>query len=487
MTQQVDYYAIIGVSPRATPEEITVAFNRQVQRFPENARDPVSNSAFRLLVTAYKVLSNPDSRTKYDQTQATRAFDGPQELQIQFLTSHNILPALDEPQITYLLLDISADPSTSSEKPPLSLCLVIDRSTSMTGARMNQVKSAASTLVDQLQPKDSLTIVTFSDFAEVLIPTTEASNPQLFKSRISQISTEGGTEIFRGLRQGATELSKSRRLSGVNHLVLMTDGHTYGDEDPSIELAAKAAENGISISAMGIGDQWNDSFLDALVAPSGGTSTYLESPAQIVSELEKRLNALNHTYAHDMRLQLNLPPRITIRAVHTLSPVPKPVSFSNRFMPLGALQHDRTLSVLIELVVAPHPAGVTALIHAILQANIIPTRQRDSRFSSQLELQFEKDLSPSPPLPAILRAVNKLNLYKMNEKAWEEAEAGKVKEATQRLERLGSNLFSEGEPELAKTAFHEAANIARSGKISAAGRKKLKYGTRSLIGHDHLS
>ena len=486
MTQPADYYAIIGVTPRATPEEITVAFNRQVQRFPENARDPVSNSAFRLLVTAYKVLSNPDSRTKYNQTQATRAFDGPQELQIHLLTSHNILPALDEPQIVYLLLDISADPTTSSEKPPLSLCLVIDRSTSMTGARMNQVKSAAATLVEQLQPKDSLTIVTFSDFADVLIPTTEAANKQLFKSKISQISTEGGTEIFQGLRQGATELSKSRRLSGVNHLVLLTDGHTYGDEAPAIELATKAAENGISISALGIGDQWNDAFLDALVAPSGGTSTYLESPSQIVSELEERLSALNHTYAHDMRLQLNLPPRISIRAAHKLSPVPQPVSISERFMPLGSLQHNRPLSILIELMAAPHPAGVSALIHAIVQAHIIPTRQRDSRFSSQLELQFEKGLLPGAPLPAILRAVNKLNLYKMNEKAWEEAEQGKIEEATHRMERLGTNLFKEGQSDLAKTAFHEAANIARSGKISAAGRKKLKYGTRSLIGHDHL-
>ena len=150
------------------------------------------------------------------------------------------------------------------------------------------------------------------------------------------------------------------------------------------------------MSAMGIGDQWNDAFLDALVAPSGGASTYLESPSQIVTELEKRLSALNHTYAHDMRLHLNLPPRISIRAAHTLSPVPRPVSFSNHFMPLGSLQQNRPLSVLIELLVAPHPAGVPALIHAILQASIISTRQRDSRFSSQLELQFEEGILPGP-------------------------------------------------------------------------------------------
>ena len=82
--------------------------------------------------------------------------------------------------------------------------------------------------------------------------------------------------------------------------------------------------------------------------------------------------------------------------------------------------------------------------------------------------------------------MNKLNLYKMNEKAWEEAEQGKITEATERLKRLGTRLLREGQSRLARTAFDEATQIARSGHISAAGRKKLKYGTRSLIGYDNL-
>ena len=404
MSKPKDYYAIIGVPPRATTEEITVAFNRQVQRFPQHARDPISNSAFRLLVTAYKVLSNPDSRTKFDQTIATHVFEGPQELQIQLLTSQSTLPTIREPQVVYMLLDIAADPTISSVKPPLHLCLVIDRSTSMQGNRITQVKSAASLLVDRLQLSDSLAIITFSDFAEVLIAATEADNRQLIKSKISQISTGGGTEILQGLRHGLNELDQSRRISGISHLVLLTDGHTYGDEKECGELAARAAENGISISALGIGHLWNDAFLDELVAPSGGTSAYLESPNQIVTQLEERINALNHTFAHDMRLRLDLPPQVSIRAVHKLSPAPQPVAGSERAMPMGSLQHNVPLSVLIELLIAPHPPGADVVVRATIQAHIVPTGKRDARFSSQFEFAVRGESgAPNTPTCNIAR------------------------------------------------------------------------------------
>ncbi len=481
-----NYYTVLGVSPNSTPEQLTIAFSRQVEHFPAEERDPANNVAFRLLVTAYKVLSNPESRAAFDQTLATHAII-PRALNIQLLSSHTQLAAIQEPQLLYLLLEIAANPKLLEYKTPLNLCLVIDRSTSMSGDRINQVKAAASLIVEQLTPGDNISVVAFGDHAELIIPAVSIENIQLIKSKISQISTEGATEILKGLRLGVNELSKTRQASGISHLVLLTDGHTYGDERACIELSQKAAEKDVSISALGIGHQWNDRFLDELVAPSGGTSAYLEYPKQVITHLETRIKELSRAFAQGVQLQLDLPGQMSVRSIHKLSPTPSPVTYSNLNMPLGTLQNTTPITVLVELAVPPHLPGTSSRIRASVVASILPTHQRNQRFTNELELSYAQNPVRKPPLPSVVRAVNKLNLYRLNEKVWEDVEQGEIRQAVHRMERLATRLHHSGQTDLARTAMKEAQHIAQTGHLSAAGRKKLKYGTRSLIGYDNLS
>ena len=100
----------------------------------------------------------------------------------------------------------------------------------------------------------------------------------------------------------------------------------------------------------------------------------------------------------------------------------------------------------------------------------------------QLTLKFAVDAPRGSLLPAVVQAVNRLNLYQMNEKAWEEVAQGNIEQASRRMERIATHLLRAGEPQLAYTAFAEANNITRTGHLSQEGRMKLKYGTRALIG-----
>jgi len=483
MAERADYYSVLGVPYNATPEQITIAFSQQVERFPEEARDPNSNAAFRLLITAYKILNDADSRAAFDQTLGTQAITGgPRPLNIQLLASQTTLPSLKETQIQYVLLEIVANPELLQKRTPVNFCLVIDRSTSMNGDRINRVKAAASLIADQLEPEDTISVVVFSDFAEIVAPADAARNIQLIKAKISQISTGGATEILKGLRLGLFELHKTRKASGINHLVLLTDGHTYGDEKACVELAERAAQDDISISAVGIGHKWNDQFLDELVAPSGSSSAYLESPELIVSHLQERIRSLSRTFAHSIQLELEATPGLEVRAVNRLAPSPRTVNWEfQEVAPLGSLQHNIPLTVLIELGVHPRPADTTAHLKTKISASVVPTNQRNLRFYNDLRFMFSRSPATKPPLPAVVRAVNKLTLYKLNEKVWEDVEQGEVEKASARMERLATRLHSAGQPQLAATALREAQMIARTGKLSAAGRKELKYGTRSLI------
>ena len=482
-----DYYAILGVLPTAPAAEISIALNRQVKRFPEEERDPAGNPAFRELVVAYRMLSDPERRAAYDKTRVTSTVGASEALMVQTLVSQADLRAMAEDQVLYLLLSVSANPALMGKKPAVNLSLVIDRSTSMEGARIREVKAAAAAIVDRLERPDSLSLITFSDRAQAIVPAMRVDNKPLIKSQISQISTGGATEILRGLQLALTELRKGRRGSQVSHLILLTDGRTYGDAEGCIELAIKAAAEGIGISALGIGHEWNDLFLDALVAPSGGSSAYLEGPERIDSYLAERLQSLGQSFAQDLHLRLELSPRISVRSVDMLSPSPHPMAHSGRSMAVGMLQHNAPLSMLAELIVQPHSPGETSRVKADISANIISTGQRAQHFCSELQLSFEHNPPVRPPLPAVERAVNKVNLYRMSEKAREEAEQGQIQQATRRMKRVATHLLNVGHGQLAQAALDEAVHIARTGDLSITGRKRLKYGTRALIADDNLS
>jgi Ca-activated chloride channel homolog len=73
-------------------------------------------------------------------------------------------------------------------------------------------------------------------------------------------SPQAQPKSFRGLQAGFNEIQRNLGQERIDHIILLTDGHTYGDEQQCISLAEQAATQGIGISAMGIGKEWNDIF-----------------------------------------------------------------------------------------------------------------------------------------------------------------------------------------------------------------------------------
>ncbi len=84
--------------------------------------------------------------------------------------------------------------------------------------------------------------------------------------------------------------------------MLLTDGHTYGDESSCYSMARQAAQEGIVIQAMGIGNEWNDRFLDRLTSISGGCAQYINTPEDLQQILDRQLNALESVYAQQMKV-----------------------------------------------------------------------------------------------------------------------------------------------------------------------------------------
>jgi Ca-activated chloride channel family protein len=388
-----------------------------------------------------------------------------------------------EEQVIYLLFDIASGQNEQMKgRQALNICLVLDRSTSMQGSRLEQTKASAQRMIDSLSSDDTLGIVTFSDRAEVVWPGQSVTDPIKAKARVSAIQASGGTEILQGLNAGLGELDKHRESYGVNHLILLTDGQTYGDENRCLTAAEEAAKRHIGISAMGIGEDWNDTLLDAIAMRSGGVSQYIASTGEIQHFLRERLQGLSAVYADKMSLVFKPIDGTRLKSAFKLSPYIERILFDGENLPLGSLQSDASISGILELVVGPHSAGTHRLAQMELVGDIPSRRMERAQLRQDVTFNFDPQVNPNTPAPShILSALAKITIFQMQEGALQALEKGDVAGATHRLETMATRLLDMGEHQLARAALLEAGRLARSGSLSPAGRKAIKYGTRSLI------
>jgi len=402
-------------------------------------------------------------------------------LTIDLKGSRKTLLAKDSPQLLYLLVNILSDGSAEVSRNPLNLCMVLDRSTSMKGRKLHSVKIATKNIFEELSSEDVFSLVTFSDRGELLWSATDERNNISFRSIVERINTSGGTEIFQGLQLGVEQLRRSSLDNFNNQLILLTDGHTYGDVDACLALARAAAADGITLNAFGLGAEWNDRFLDELAGLTGGDTVYLESASQVLRDLNNRIQGMGVTYARNLRLLNNMPDGVTLSTVFKVAPVAQPLSLNGTTIRLGSTRVGDPSTYLLEFSIEIGNVGKNISIPISIIGDIPSKKVSGHQAQSSYILSVSDDVKDLDPPEELLAAVQVLNFYRMNEQAWEDIDAGNFQRAQTRFNLLSSRLIEAGQPELAGQIRGESEKMTSPSEVTMEGRKKLKYGTRSLM------
>jgi Ca-activated chloride channel family protein len=352
----------------------------------------------------------------------------------------------------------------------------------MQGMRLQQVKEGTRQIIDRLNEDDALSLVIFGDRAEVILPSQRQVDKAMAKSIASTIQPSGGTEMLQGLNAGLQEIEKNRTDESVNHLILLTDGQTYGDEAGCIEKADWAGRNQISLTTMGIGSDWNENLLDQMASLSGGTSVYIDSPRKVVEVFKSTIRNLSAVVARELSMSISTGADVTLKEAFQVTPHIRRLDIRTNKAVLGPLGtgHDKTL--LMEFRVGPETSdGKKRLLRLTIDGDVPGQSDRRNwewvEFFAEFVPQFEENMEIPP---AIVTALGKLAIFKMQEKAMIDLENGQISAATQRLETMATRLLNLGETDLARAALLEAGRLARTGDLSTEGRKKIRYGTRSL-------
>lgn len=487
MTVDFDPYSILNLAPNAQPEDIKKVRDRLARRLhPDKNPTPGAALQFQDINAAYDLLMDPDARQRYDEQQRRRQRDNDLYFTFQVTPGKRSIGILPEAQVFYLLAEIFPDPrayeAQNKQETRLNLTLVLDHSNSMAGTRLEKVKIAAHQIVDNMSPEDILSVIIFNDRADVIIPATYVKDKPALKAKISMMVAAGGTEIYHGLSKG---IEQNRQYLGprlVNHVVLLTDGHTFGDQERCLEIAQQAGKEGISISAMGLGHDWNDEFLDGIASKTGGTSAFINSAGAVVRFLNDHVKNLTNAFAERVKLSVAPDADVQFELAFRLSPNPQPLEIDGSYIPLGSLHSNRPISVLLQFQLpATLTAGFRSIARLMAVGDVLQNKHQSLQTVSDLSLQVTQEPEHSDPPSAILEALSKLTLYRLQERAQEALEAGEVREATKRLENLATRLLAIGEEELATQALSEARRVAHTSDLSDKGRKTLKYQTRHLL------
>ena len=406
---------------------------------------------------------------------------------IQFhglFNKHN-LPYMNQQQLLYAYFEIRPGAAAANVRLPLNFSLVLDRSGSMYGQKMDQLKQAVKSLIDQLEPTDYISIVPFNSRTTVMAAATTAHDKHSLKRQVDKLSADGGTTMAPAMKAGLAEISKYYGPDKASRLILLTDGQTTGEDDCRRQ-ADEAGRMGIPIIALGLGTDWNEDLLVDLGQRSGQDNARMISNPNDINDIFQEVLTEMKVVAQNLAFRLLLVQGVEARRIWQVAPLIKDIS-------MGAVQ-GRAVTVdlpelseagaayLVELLVPPRNPGT----YRFAQAEVLYDVPTQGLIQQKESVQMAAEVTTNPHLAQqvngrVMNIVEKVTAFKLQTQALDEAAMGNMAGATRKLRAAHTILLDQGEAELAQNVLAEAQRLEQGQDISSEGRKTMKLQSRKTV------
>ena len=231
--------------------------------------------------------------------------------------------AIEGEETVSVLVELAAPASDASgARPPSTLEVVLDRSGSMAGERLDAAKRGLLTLIDRLAPSDSFGLVTFDDEVQVVVPAGPLDDKALVRALIESVTDGATTNLSGGLLRGVREARRVKGDGGAT-LLLVSDGHAnvgLTDWGALEQVAATARRAGVTVSTIGVGLGYDEELMAAIARGGAGNTHFAEEADAAGTALAAEVEGLLEQVAQAAVLTVR--PGDAVRSVSLFNDLP---------------------------------------------------------------------------------------------------------------------------------------------------------------------
>ena len=262
---------------------------------PAAATEDVPKSATK----TKRVETEPSTTVFVARPEPTSSFVNEGRLRLEGRLGHTVLPGERENE-TYLLVELGAQDIDVDSRAPVNLSIAIDRSGSMKGQRLRNAVAAARGMLSRLRPDDTISVVTYHERAQVLVPPTRVGSMDRFDfdRALADIRGDGNTCISCGIDMARAQLA--RRRDGINHILLLSDGVANRGLRTASDFRVLGDQLGreeTSVASVGVDVDYDERMLLAVSQASNGNHYFVENPAGLSEVFDREAESLTGTIA----------------------------------------------------------------------------------------------------------------------------------------------------------------------------------------------
>ena len=287
-------------------------------------------------------------------------------------------------QKTFLKVGLRGfDLPQESDRAPVNMAIVLDRSGSMAGEKLARAREAAIKAIGLLQSGDIVSVVTYDSVVNVVVPATKVSDKQSIYRAIRRIRDGGSTALFAGVSKGASEVRKFLDKTRVNRVILLSDGlANVGPSTPSElgQLGASLGKEGISVTTIGLGLGYNEDLMTQLAGMSDGHHAFVQNSADLNRIFAAEFNTALTVVANQFNIIIRCAD--SIRPIRVLGRQAQIIG-QEVHINLNQLSSNQEKFVMLEVEVPPGVAGETQDL-ASVDVSYLDLKRAKKRFTARI-------------------------------------------------------------------------------------------------------
>ena len=329
--------------------------------------EPVSTFSIDVDTTSYSFVRGSLNSNVLPQKDAVRVeeminyfpydYAGPADKAEPFKASVSVFPSPWKPGTQLMHIGIKGFSLNGQEKPKANLVFLVDTSGSMDSPdKLPLLQNALKMLVDQMGPEDTVSIVAYAGSAGTVLEPTKAKDKAKIIAALDNMMAGGSTAGAEGIRQAYQLAEANFDKTGINRVILTTDGDFNVGITDTEELKSfieRKRDTGITLSVLGFGrGNYNDEMMQTLAQNGNGNAAYIDTLNEARKVLVDEVSSTLFTIAQDVKIQVEFNPQTVseYRLIGYETRMLKREDFNNDKVDAGDIGSGHTVTAIYEIV-----------------------------------------------------------------------------------------------------------------------------------------